>query len=249
MSVAFLPRLPDEAGLHILSFLDPYDLTKSCQVSKTWNRLAGDNALWKRLFSEIEFPAEIKPKEYVARHAVKTQREVLRRLNALARDIQFDQRGEWRCSFPFNPGCSIHAEILFGGVTSESKKCVREFLIFMRKLPDNGKGILSLDSRSLRPRIRSKVRAKVPGDDKGENKDFVAEIAGDIASREHVFPEVLRRRRCINIRWGIRVGLTVVAVGVAFFASQRSEHPPPLYARLVGCAAVAVIAYRIFAQV
>ncbi|KZT04976.1 WD40 repeat-like protein [Laetiporus sulphureus 93-53] len=45
-------HLPTELALHVLSFLDLSAVLASLQVSRTWNRLCRDNAVWRALFEQ-----------------------------------------------------------------------------------------------------------------------------------------------------------------------------------------------------
>jgi hypothetical protein len=49
MQIDPLEVLPDELFLYILSFLKHDDVSKSCIVSKSWNRCANDSFLWNKL--------------------------------------------------------------------------------------------------------------------------------------------------------------------------------------------------------
>ncbi|CAJ0907106.1 12057_t:CDS:2 [Entrophospora sp. SA101] len=47
--IDFFKDLPQEVSLQILSYLDAISLCKAAQVSKKWQELADDNAVWKRI--------------------------------------------------------------------------------------------------------------------------------------------------------------------------------------------------------
>lgn len=58
----FLKDLPQELGLHILSYLeDPKDLVHASTVSNAWRRLVLDEATWKQLFEKHRFGGGSKP--------------------------------------------------------------------------------------------------------------------------------------------------------------------------------------------
>ncbi|EKM57080.1 uncharacterized protein PHACADRAFT_172766 [Phanerochaete carnosa HHB-10118-sp] len=46
-----IANIPDELALHLLSFLDLPDIVACLRVSRTWGRLASDNAVWRSLFA------------------------------------------------------------------------------------------------------------------------------------------------------------------------------------------------------
>ncbi|GJE93406.1 F-box/WD repeat-containing protein [Phanerochaete sordida] len=46
-----IANIPDELALHLLSFLDLPDVVACMRVSRTWGRLASDNAVWRSLFA------------------------------------------------------------------------------------------------------------------------------------------------------------------------------------------------------
>lgn len=46
-----IANIPDELALHLLSFLDLPDIVACLRVSRTWRRLASDNAVWRSLFA------------------------------------------------------------------------------------------------------------------------------------------------------------------------------------------------------
>ncbi|KAL8796993.1 MAG: hypothetical protein Q9195_000764 [Heterodermia aff. obscurata] len=54
-----MERLPEELRLHILSFLDCYDLLPLHLVSKHFSRLAHDNRLWKELVVKNSFSSAV----------------------------------------------------------------------------------------------------------------------------------------------------------------------------------------------
>lgn len=58
----FLSDLPEELGLHVLSFIEnPKDLVHASSVSKSWKRLVLDDATWKQLFERHRFGGGTQP--------------------------------------------------------------------------------------------------------------------------------------------------------------------------------------------
>jgi len=52
LRIDFISGLPSELCFKILSFLDGSSLCRAAQVSKTWNRMADDDAIWHRMCAQ-----------------------------------------------------------------------------------------------------------------------------------------------------------------------------------------------------
>lgn len=50
-----IPQLPSEINYEIFSYLDPMTLSRCCQVSKEWKKLASDERLWSKLLLEQDW--------------------------------------------------------------------------------------------------------------------------------------------------------------------------------------------------
>ncbi|XP_070531746.1 F-box and WD repeat domain-containing 11-A-like [Ptychodera flava] len=55
----FITLLPEHLALKILHFLQPKELLVVCQVSRTWNRLASSDEIWKAKCDEVEIEVPV----------------------------------------------------------------------------------------------------------------------------------------------------------------------------------------------
>jgi hypothetical protein len=143
-----VPYVPDEIILQILSHLDRRALGRCCKVSKTWDKLANADVLWKRIFPEISSFSGPDVKKYILTHAVLLKEVLVQRIQKFFNMVPLNQKGEFTCFFPFNPGCTMRA--VLGCVDSDSfpadslripdlkemckKPNVKEICIFLRTL-------------------------------------------------------------------------------------------------------------------
>lgn len=105
MTIHFPEAFPEEISLNILANLDARCLGRFCRVSRSANRLASDDKLWKMLFAELKTPStEVKAHLYVfLSRAVWSNEELLKRVQKFADKIQGNQLGMLKCKFPYNP--------------------------------------------------------------------------------------------------------------------------------------------------
>ena len=141
MSVKLDPMtiVAEENSLQTLSYLDSNDLAQCCKVSKTWNRLASDDSLWKHLFQGIEMPSNVGLKKYLDTHAVTSKEDVLKRIQEFADKLKLNQKGSFTCFFPFNPECKISIELGYVQVKngSEETSTLKEVCVFIRTIPND----------------------------------------------------------------------------------------------------------------
>ena len=81
--------MPEEVNLHILSYLNPHELARCCQVDKRLSELAN---LWKPLFPDVDIPSNSKLKTYIDARVVKSKEEVIQRIQAFATNLVLNQK-------------------------------------------------------------------------------------------------------------------------------------------------------------
>lgn len=102
MSLDPMSVLPRQIGLTVLSYLNIQNLGTCCKVSKSWNLLASDNALWgivsKGIFSETIQADNIKNflKTYHDQCLVSSD-ELIDRAEAFVNKLSVDQNSRFRC--------------------------------------------------------------------------------------------------------------------------------------------------------
>jgi hypothetical protein len=124
---------PYEISLRILSELPLQVLGRCCLVSWAWNGAASDNTLWKRLFHNVDVPPEVHCKEYLRKHGVKSEEEILERIQLLVNQVTVNKKGIFTCLFPFDPGCKIRVELAWDSSRSKDKP-VETTCIFIQKI-------------------------------------------------------------------------------------------------------------------
>jgi hypothetical protein len=115
-----LEQLPIELGLNILFYLKPSELGKCCRVSKTWQIVASDNTLWKKIwektFKTFDNSGFVHKSEsfktcldalgiYLERSKkiLHSKDEILQSVEEFAKKISLNQSGLFICQFPLNP--------------------------------------------------------------------------------------------------------------------------------------------------
>lgn len=107
--LAFLPKeasienIPDEIFLDIFSWLEKTELGKCCRVSKKWQRIISDNALWIEVAKQKfggKVPSAPNLKSFLQQYEaqmLKSNEEILDRFQAFANRISLGQNGRFRC--------------------------------------------------------------------------------------------------------------------------------------------------------
>lgn len=104
--------ISDEECIQILSYLAFKHLVQCSRVSKLWYRLTTDNSLWKKLFSEIEFPKNMDAVDYINCCLVSSRYQIVEKFREFINTVKFNQIASFKCLFPFNP--DNYLEIIFG---------------------------------------------------------------------------------------------------------------------------------------
>lgn len=105
MSFAIDPviALPEEVSLQIFSYLEKSDLASCCEVNKGWRRLASDNELWapiaRQMFNgeDLKVPNIKASLQVFESKKLKSNEEILDRLQAFINRISLDNNARFRC--------------------------------------------------------------------------------------------------------------------------------------------------------
>jgi hypothetical protein len=138
LNTDLLSQLPEELEYHVLSYLEPKDLSRCESVCKRWQRLASDENLWKNLIPESFLLQNKTIKQAVIeynQHSVYSIDELTERITKFASKIPTDQIAEMRCAFPLHPVYSFKVKFGHGQVTMTGDAQVHEYCIMRQDTP------------------------------------------------------------------------------------------------------------------
>lgn len=227
--------LPDEAILHILSYLDAQELAQSTRVSKAWQRVASDDTLWRKLCHGMKELPETGVKDFIASRAVVSIKGLLKRVEAFTLKVPLDQKWHWCCVFPSNPDCWIRVWMRTGNVTWKSIASTTEICFFLKKFDEVTLPVIPHTLASA----FSVTRVFVP--EMAETQNLESAIDHILVRRGIQFERGSSRRKRINL---ITTAGVVAAVALLLYYSNSPYIYSPLFKQVASLSVLGIFTYR-----
>jgi|GEM_PF-2128977 len=101
-----------DTDCHVLSYLNPLDICRSCQVSKSWNTFLAKDFVWNKYFKLFKLPIGLTLKQHFDTRAVISLNALLKRVEIFLSQVPANYNGKFVCYFPITTKCHISIEIL-----------------------------------------------------------------------------------------------------------------------------------------
>ncbi len=132
-----LVYMPPENSLEVFSHLGIKDLVQCRRVSMLWYRYASDNALWKKLFPEMEFPPNEMAIGFIDRRALTSKDQIVQSIQKFVSEVPLHQIGILTCHFPFSFGSIVEIRFGCGDVDPIKNSDLKAVCFFMKAFSDN----------------------------------------------------------------------------------------------------------------
>lgn len=188
-------QLPTVSSLQAFSFLEASDLAKTSALNKLCNRMACHDQLWRAILKEIELPIKKDLKKYFTVYAITSRKDLLEKIQKFTSKIPMNIQGQFVCLFPYNPGCSVTANLEFALAGTPPRPAHKELFLFIKPLPRTDHQSLSDRKCQSGPygAFFSTIESKLtlPKGKEGENLD----LENEIKRLQHAHLQILNRQR------------------------------------------------------
>ncbi len=136
--------------LQVLSYLSVQDLGQSCCVSTAWNKIVGQDCIWRERFSILEFPLDKTAKQYTDGLCwVHSFEEIAQCFQEFASKVSREQLGTFSCYSTCLSRNFVDVQFSWRWATQSKATselaCLKAVYIFGKELKDDGQNIKEED--------------------------------------------------------------------------------------------------------